>query len=54
MVSDAVRTLVGPLVSERYVTDVSNFTGRGDIFTEHEIHISMVLMIVLKYLMGQF
>ena len=52
--SDAVRTLYGPLVSERYVTDAANFSGRGDIFTEHARHIYEVLMSVFKYLMGRF
>ena len=33
--------------------DVTNFTGRGDIFPEHKRHVPMVLMIVLKYLAGQ-
>ena len=48
MVSDAVHTLVGPFGVELYVTDVTNFTGRGDIFPEHKRHISMVLMIAFR------
>ena len=36
------------------MTDIRNFSGRGDIFPEHMRHIPEVLMIVLKYLMGQF
>ena len=39
---------------QRYVTDIRGFSGRGDSFPEHKRHIPMVLMIVLKYLMGQF
>ena len=50
MASDAVHTLVGPLMGERYVTDVTIFTARGDIFPEHKRYISMV---ILKYLGGQ-
>ena len=53
MVSDAGTHLVGPLVIGRYVTDVRGFSGGGDSFTEHKRHVSMVLMIVLKYLAGQ-
>ena len=52
--SDAVTHFMGPHVGGCYVTDVVNFTGRGDIFTEHKRRVSMVLMIVFKYLMGQF
>ena len=33
---------------------IRGFSGRGDSFPEHKRHISMVLMIVLKYLAGQF
>ena len=54
MVSDAVRTLVGLLAWKRYVTDIRGFSGLGDSFPEHERHVSVVLMIVVKYLMGQF
>ena len=54
MASDAVHTSYAPLVRVRYVTDVRGFTDRGDSFTEHQIYISVVLMIVVKYLMGQF
>ena len=54
VVSDGVRHLVRALVRACYVTDVTNFTGRGDIFPEHERHVSVILMIVVKYLMGQF
>ena len=36
-----------------YVTDVRGFLGRGDSFTEHPIHVSVVLMGRLNFLMGQ-
>ena len=36
------------------MTDIRGFSGRGDSFPEHKRHVSMVLMIVLKYLGGQF
>ena len=51
-VSDAVRAFIGPSILGTYVTDVRGFSGRGDSFTEHKIHVCMVLMIVLKYLGG--
>ena len=53
MVSDAVHSSCGPLCIERYVTDVTIFTARGDIFPERERHVSVILLSVFKYLTGQ-
>ena len=59
MLSEAVSDLVQPrsvygLDMQRYVTDIRGFAGLGDSFPEHKRCISVVLMIVVKYLAGQF
>ena len=38
MVSDAVRTLVGPLVQERYVTDVTIYTAHHRLMVRCSHH----------------
>ena len=42
------------VIEERFVTDIRGFSGRGDSFPEHKRYVSVVLMIVVKYLAGHY